>query len=360
MPGADRKEPDLSWELLSPGALTRSSVEWNQLVAEAGYPPFLQAEFLMCAVRVLGCERGRLVIGRQHGRMMAGGLLVPVGRGRWCAYQPSQLPLGAWVMQPGSDWRNTCRSLLGALPGFAGSLAVTQQDPRLVSRPSSCSDCEDLDYVETGWIDVAGSFDDYWKGRGKNLRQNLPKLKRRLEERGARLSFEFLEQPAAVDAAFAEYAALESAGWKAEGGTAISADNVQGTFYREMLQDYARRGAAFAVRLMIDGHPIAVDFGLRDAECMVILKTTYDQGYRAYSPAQLLHEQAFTHVFQHRLARRIEFFGKLMEWHTRWTDQSRMLFHVNYYRSPWLRTARDLLKRTRRGAMLRSVSTVEK
>jgi hypothetical protein len=348
MAGPNRQARDISWKVLAPEALANLLVDWDRFVADSGYPPFLQAEFLLCAVRDLGCERGRLVVGYWRGKLVAGGLLVPVGHGRWSTYQPSQLPLGAWVMCPESDWRDTCLSLLGALPGFAVSLAMTQQDPRLVTRPTADAGCEDLDYVATGWIDVVGSFDDYWRARGKNLRQNLPKLKRRLEERGARLSFEFLEQPAAIDSAFAEYAALESASWKAEGGTAISVDNAQGAFYREMLQDFARRDAAFAMRLMLDGRAIAVDFGLRDPDCMVILKTTYDQDYRAYSPAQLLHEQAFAYVFQRRLARRIEFYGKLMEWHTRWTDQSRTLFHVNYYRSPFLRAARDLLKQVRR------------
>jgi CelD/BcsL family acetyltransferase involved in cellulose biosynthesis len=195
-----------------------------------------------------------------------------------------------------------------------------------------------------------GSFEDYWKARGKNLRQNLPKLRRRLEERGATPKFEFLERPTEVDAAFADYAKLESASWKAENGTAISTENQQGKFYRQVLKEYAQRRSAFAVRMSHEGRPIAVDFGVRDAECMVVLKTTYDEGYRAFSPAQLLHEQAFAHVFRKGLARRIEFYGKLMEWHMKWTDQSRMLFHVNYYRSPLVRTARDLLRRTRRWA----------
>ena len=30
--------------------------------------------------------------------------------------------------------------------------------------------------------------------------------------------------------------------------------------------------------------------------------------------------------------RRVEFYGKVMEWHTRWTDQSRTLYHLNCYR----------------------------
>jgi CelD/BcsL family acetyltransferase involved in cellulose biosynthesis len=237
---------------------------------------------------------------------------------------------------------------LKVLPGFATSLGVTQQDPRLVPRPTDEADCEVLDYVATGWIDVRGTFEEFWQARGRNLRQNLRKTRRRLEEHGEIIAFEFLEQADAVDAALLEFAALESAGWKADGGTAISAENPQGLFYRETLHDYAARGSGFAIRLTMGGRPIAVDFGVRDAESLVILKTTYDEKLKAFSPAQLLHEQAFEHIFQRSLSKRIEFYGKLMEWHTRWTEQSRVLFHVNVYRSSLMRRARDSAKWARR------------
>lgn len=269
---------------------------------------------------------------------------MPVGRGQWSTYQPSQLPLGAWVMAPDCDWRVATRSLLKALPGFAVSLGMTQQDPRIAPRPSDEAEREVLDYVATGWIDVRGSFAEFWQARGKNLRQNLPKLRRRLEERGERIAFEFVEHPDAVEAALLDFAALESAGWKAEGGTAVSARNQQGLFYRKTLRDFAARGSGFAVRLTVGGRPIAVDFGVRDADTLVILKTTYDENFRAFSPAQLLHEQAFEYIFQRSLAKRIEFYGKLMEWHTRWTEQSRMLFHVNVFRSQLFRRARNVAR----------------
>jgi hypothetical protein len=29
----------------------------------------------------------------------------------------------------------------------------------------------------------------------------------------------------------------------------------------------------------------------------------------------------------------VEFYGPLMEWHTRWTDRARDIYHVNFYRN---------------------------
>ena len=66
---------------------------------------------------------------------------------------------------------------------------------------------------------------------------------------------------------------------------------------------------------------------------LVILKTTYDETIKTISPAFLMREESFRGLFEEQQLTHIEFFGKLMEWHTRWTDDVRTLFHVNYFHS---------------------------
>ena len=65
----------------------------------------------------------------------------------------------------------------------------------------------------------------------------------------------------------------------------------------------------------------------------MILKTTYDETIKTISPAFLMREESFRGLFEEQQLRHIEFFGKLMEWHTRWTDDVRTLFHINYFHS---------------------------
>jgi CelD/BcsL family acetyltransferase involved in cellulose biosynthesis len=272
-------------------------------------------------------------------------LVTRLGVVQWTVFQPSQLPLGAAAIARGVRWQDVLPSLSRALPGYPLSVSITQQDPDLGERPEPSATLTTMDYGATGFIDVMGSFDDFWAARGKNLRQNLRKQRRKLEEQGHRLTFEYMEDAAGIDTAFLDFARLESAGWKADSGTAISLDNAQGRFYRDMLRAFAGRQAAFAIRLSMDDRPIAVDFGIREGTTLVILKTTYDENLKGSSPGQLLHEQAFEHIFKKQNPSRIEFYGKMMEWHTRWTDTSRMLFHLNYDRLPILRRIHGSLKR---------------
>lgn len=337
----------LDWELSPPDALTSVASEWDALVTSVGYPAFMRSAFISRCVAVFGSGQGKLVLGRRGGALVAGGIIMPTGLGRWMSFQPSQLPLGAWLMEPGCRWLEVFNGLAKVLPGVCTSLSITQQDPWLVERPQTGSLIDTLDYVQTGWIDTEGSFSNFWEARGKNLRQGLRKQQRKLEEQGGPLRFEFLDRPEDVDSAFREFAALESAGWKSEQGTAITADNQQGAFYRSMLEEFAVADAGFAIRLTQNGRPLAVDFGVRDSRSLVLLKTTYDESLKAFSPGQLLHYQAFEHFFDFRSAGRIEFYGKLMEWHTRWTEQSRMLFHINFYPSRLLRFMHNAVRRAR-------------
>jgi hypothetical protein len=337
----------IDWQVVDADLLPSVAAEWDHLVAMAGYPPFLQTAFLRHLLDVFGSGDERLALGRRNGQLIAGTLLSRPAPGQWSTFQPSQLPLGPWIMAPGQDLQQLIGSLLAELPGVALSLGLTQLDPRFDPRPMTGGRFESIDYVPTGWVDIAGEFDDYWEARGKNLRQNLRKHRRKLEEQGAALRFDVLEAPEDVDRAFLAFAQLESIGWKAGEGTAISVDNRQGLFYRAMLAEFASQHRAIAFVLSLDDRPLAVDFGVRDAAALVVLKTTYDESFKAYSPAQLLHEKLFEWAFRNRAVQRVEFYGRMMEWHTRWTEQSRMLFHVSCFRWAFLRSGRLALRRAR-------------
>jgi hypothetical protein len=50
-----------------------------------------------------------------------------------------------------------------------------------------------------------------------------------------------------------------------------------------------------------------------------------------------MREEATRTLFDEGRLGRIEFYGRVMEWHLRWTDEVRTMYHVNYYRWPVLR-----------------------
>jgi hypothetical protein len=67
-----------------------------------------------------------------------------------------------------------------------------------------------------------------------------------------------------------------------------------------------------------------------------------------------MRQAAFKSIFDASNIKRVEFYGKLMDWHTRWTSSTRTLYHINYYRWAWLPSVRQLLYRIAGKAALQS------
>ena len=140
-------------------------------------------------------------------------------------------------------------------------------------------------------------------------------------------------QAAEVAEAIEQYASLEGAGWKAGAGSAVG--GAQARYYRAMLEAFCRRGAGCIYRYWFGTQLVAIDLCIEDGEQLIVLKTTYDEAAAAdgLSPALLMREEALRALFDEGRLQRLEFYGRVMEWHTRWTKQVRTLYHVNYYRS---------------------------
>jgi CelD/BcsL family acetyltransferase involved in cellulose biosynthesis len=223
-------------------------------------------------------------------------------------------------------------------------VGLTQLDEAMYRRPAETPNLAVGSYIQTAWIDVEGTFASYWEGRGKNLRQNMRKQRRKLGEDGIVARLEVLRDKAGVAEAIEAYGQLEAAGWKAAGGTAIHSDNSQGRFYREMLERFCSNGRGCIFRYYFDDRVVAVDLCIESNDVLVILKTTYDESIKLFSPAFLMREEAFARIWQEGRIKRIEFFGKLMDWHKRWTENTRDIYHLTHYRWSWIKRLRSQMK----------------
>ncbi len=307
---------------------------WDRLNAEHGDLPFLSADVVNSALRILGSGQERLLVASRGNDVLAMFLLSPAGKFRWNTFQPSQLPLGAWVCTASESLVDVARSLLHGPLGFSLSLSITQVDPRIAAPQVDAPDLKQADYIDTGWIDIEGSFDDYWNARGKNLRQNMRKQRTKLAANGTHLKMQALRDHADMAAAIARYGSLESAGWKAEKGTAIHPDNAQGRFYLEMMEHASQRGEAVIYQFLFDDKVVAMNLCLERKGVLIVLKTTYDESIQNFSPAFLLREEELQEFHREGKLTRLEYFGRLMDWHTKWTDKKRTLYHLTLYRWP--------------------------
>ena len=306
---------------------------WQALLAKTGDTPLLAPAFILPLLKHFGTGQEQLYVCGEPYAPIALTIMSPSGRFTWGIFQPSQAPLGMWLHDPRYSFAQLLPGLLRALPGFPLVAGITQQDPALVPRPENGGCIETLDYIQTAWVPIRGSFDEYWNARGKNLRQNMKKQRSKLDKENIATRLEILRQPAQMAQAVADYGRLESASWKADGGTAVHSDNAQGKFYRDMLEAFCREGSGAVYRYFYGDKLAATDFCIEGGGALIILKTTYDESIaHGTSPALLMRHEAFPQIFEEKRLDRVEFYGRVMEWHTRWTDEIRTLYHINVYR----------------------------
>lgn len=105
-----------------------------------------------------------------------------------------------------------------------------------------------------------------------------------------------------------------------------------------ILECACQQGEGLVYEYAFDGKVVVVELCLRRDATLVVLKTTYDENIKMFSPAFLLRQEEIDQLFTEKHIKRMEFFGKVMEWHTRWTDKKRTLYHLTVFRHKWLRT----------------------
>jgi Acetyltransferase (GNAT) domain len=324
------------------------SEEWDRINRKRGNHILLDSRFIAPLVRNFGSAKMLLAV--RESDLEPGITLIEQGKpGFWQTFQPGQAPLGAILLGgDGHDSTQPIRELIRDLPGYGLGFSVTQQDPDFTcfANLNGSLPVETLDYIQTPRLTIQGKYEDYWKQRSKNLTHNLSRQRRRLKDQSTFLELVTDRGAAAVARAIQEYGVLESTGWKGKEGSAVAADNVQGRFYREMLADFCGRSEATIYRLQLDGKTVASDLCVERDGTLVILKTAYDESIQGLSLGLLLHQEIFQRVFDEGKIRVIEFYGQVRDWHTKWTNENRTIFHVNFYRHRLVQRAHQFVKKT--------------
>lgn len=335
----------LHWQNLPASALEGDLAEaWDALNADRGDLPFLSAYVMRVALKMFGNGQEHLLVGQDAQGPAAMLILWRRRFFEWQTFQPSQIPLGAWVARQEFSLLDLARSCQRSLPGVCLILGVTQIDPLMAPRDADANDSLSTDYIETAWVEIEGDFADYWNSRGKNLRKTMKRQRSKLADQGIATLIKCLTHVAEMADAVTCYGHLESSGWKAQQGTAVHQDNLQGHFYTEILESACLRNEGLVYKYFFEKNIVAMNICLVRGTTLIVLKTAYDESITSLSPAFLLRQETLELLFSEGHIKRMEFFGKVMEWHTRWTDKRRTIYHLTVFRWSGLKALRNWLQ----------------
>ena len=326
----------MTWQFFPISQFDAHARAWRDLNARTANSPLLDPLFVSALLESFG--RGEEILGLfgDPDYPIAMGIFQRTKRFAWQTFQPANAPLGVWMSVRDHSLAELLTSLVGALPGPSLLVGLTQLDPDFQPRLADDRDLQTVDYIKTARITVDGSFEDYWNARSKNLRHNTKRQTNRLKREGVAVRFETLSTPEDMRRAVADYSVLEQSGWKADINTAVHLEDAQGRFYERVLRNFGAVGQAAVYRYFYGSSLAASDICLEYDGCMVVLKTAHDPSHKGTSPAQLMRYEIFRRAFEGGKIRRIEFYGPVMDWHTRWTEDVRTIYHANCYRWSWM------------------------
>ena len=269
------------------------------------------------------------------------------GIGFWETFQPGQAPLGLIVLDRRKDQAELVRELMSDLPGATLGFSVLQQDPDFSAfQGTSGRHIETLEYIDTPRLVLTDSFEAYWQAQKKDLdtTHNLSKRSRRLARQGIQMTLGIDRDPQRVAESIEQHGRLEQSGWKGRVGTAIAADNEQGAFYREVLENFCQQNEGVMYRLFFNDEIVASQLALERDGMLVFLKTAYDEKFKEFSPGFLLQLEILKMLYSENRIKMIEFYGRVRDWHSKWRAETRKMYHINFYRHEWVLGTRRILK----------------
>lgn len=337
----------MSWEFHpARAAFDQYAADWDRLNGElCASHPYFDSRFVGPLLKYFASGRERLCLYRERGVVRGALILQPRGAGRWASFRPAQAQITPLLVADSA----VLKSLLEALPGMAWSIELLAVDPRYAPA-FSCTRAQTIvsAHANTIGVDPGIGFAAYWQQRPKNLKSNIRRYVNRLEREAGTAELAYRAAPEAMAEGVRCFGELESAGWKAAAGTAVSIDNTQGRFYAEVLANFATAGQAEVCELYISGQLAASRLIIGNARMLVILKTTYDELLARFAPSRLLLHRLLERQLTEHPATTVEFYTNATRDQAEWATFNCTIQNIQLFRSDGAIVAYTLLKTLKR------------
>lgn len=175
--------------------------------------------------------------------------------------------------------------------------------------------------MESLYVDLTSGTDATWEGFSRNLRRNLKRKSRKLDELGevVYLSNAVREIPDALERCLH----LEASGWKGRVGSAMLSRPDTARFYRALAEVAQDRGWLRLSTLMVAERLVAFEFDLDYAGHRFSLKSGYDEDLGpGHSPGQVLTWRVIEEATRSG-AQTYELGGQAEEWKRQWSSVGR-------------------------------------
>lgn len=174
-----------------------------------------------------------------------------------------------------------------------------------------------------GQVELSGDLDTYLSSRSKNLRRNLRRDARRIEEVGRmtlqwRCEFNAEEIERELRLIFE----VEDRSWKQSRGQTVLRMPGMFEFYCRQARQLAEWGMLRIATMELGGQPFAFELGWTAKRVYHSFKVGFDAAYRDFGPGHLLRRAIVERLYQSRDADTIDFQGPMTEALAAWSTRT--------------------------------------
>jgi Acetyltransferase (GNAT) domain len=339
----------LHWDVMpaAPKKMMAALERWRTLHTKSAGCVLTSAETIRSALSHFGDGQERFAFGHRDGKDCLAILVRAPARGAVLLFLPAQLPLAPILnATEGPFQQQDLQSALAALCPIGLVLRLGSLDPRWGCDIVETRAAQTQDQILTPAIDFPLSLETYMQARSTKFRSDLRRRRKKATTELGEVSFETIRDKKAVQLALNRYGALEASGWKGAAGTAVAMASTQFQFYEDWLGALATEDNARVFELRIGEQVAAMRLAIERNRCLYMLKVSYNESLRAYSPGALMLESLIEWCYQPEVGvRRIEFYGKVSEAHQPWLTETRTMKLATVYRYEWLAVLRGVIKR---------------
>jgi CelD/BcsL family acetyltransferase involved in cellulose biosynthesis len=297
--------------------------DWERLAQQTESKPFLWPGWISAWWNAFGEGELRILAAYQDGRLV-GVLPLQWSGGALSATASEEAPLFVGFLAANEMAAEQLSRALFSQEARRIDLSFLDSDEAVSSLVSATADtagyevlvgsAQKMPYVAIGET----TWDAYESGLGKNLRQDLRRRRRRLEEEG-RLTLEVFDGRERLDELLEEGFRVEGSGWKEAQGTSINARPAVRCFYTEVAHYATELGWLKLAFLRLDGRTLAFDYCLERNKIHYMLKIGYDPAYGKFSPGKVLRYLMLARAFSEGITT-YELLGGFEPWKLRWTN----------------------------------------
>ncbi len=306
--------------------------EWGVLAEELDAVPFLRPTWFALWWDAFGEGTPAIVVARR-GDTLVGVLPLRARAGLLLSMSNVHSPWFGAVAADDATYRALWRTAIlrsrrrlevGAFrehaPGTVALATVADE----VGRPAWIRSQISIPYIDVG----ATSWDTFTAGLSKNLRKQIRRSIRRLEENGP-LRLDELQGAAAVDA-LDDVFRIEASGWKGQEGTAISSRDETHRFYTGLARWLAEEDWLRLMVLRLGDRAIAFEFIVDQGRTWFPLKAGFDHALAEHSPGGVAQWMVLEAAFAAGIER-YDYSGEAREYTSRWTEDSRTSFRIDVF-----------------------------